>query len=411
MADIKFSCPRCSQHISCDELWGGHQIQCPSCQGELTVPVVPKAAAPQPVAQQAPAPIPTPSSLVPKPPAAAGPKLSLGAPGHASPTATPPPTKPVPIRNLAPPKEKKANPVVKYAGIAAVLAVLGVGGYFGFNWLMEMQAKSNEASRKEEKNSDGGQVGHIAALNDVLDRTEPGHYGERSERRAAGPKQRPGGARDVAVPGADEDAMKGPGAEKPLPTVPPVWTADLQAAKIPDGRANGMISGTNFLVDTARVEASGTAKVLRLFEGQAASPDREVLIYLHLKPGEQVGGQTLEISADQKGPGVPQVAKRWKTNPRLAPTLKSYNTGYVMKLELGQMTNNALPGKIFLAFPDPEQSVVAGIFKVTTPAFDLDMPTPAAAAAPAARPGMTPVPAGMSAADRAAYEKRYGTRR
>src|SRR5690348_11929921 len=128
MADIKFSCPACAQHICCDELWGGHQIKCPGCQGDLTVPMPAKSAvAPAPV------PVPAPSAsagnpLVPKPPAAA--RLSLGAQGHPSPTATPAPTKPVPIRKLAPPAAQKENAVLKYAKIAAILAVLGVGGYF-----------------------------------------------------------------------------------------------------------------------------------------------------------------------------------------------------------------------------------------------------------------------------------------
>ena len=67
---------------------------------------------------------------------------------------------------------------------------------------------------------------------------------------------------------------------------------------------------------------------------------------------------------------VPQVVKRWKTNPRYAPQSKAFSSGYAMKLELGEITNGVLPGKIFVALPDTEQSVVAGVFNATTTLAD-----------------------------------------
>lgn len=38
MSELKFSCPHCTQHISCDPAWAGHSLQCPSCQKQITVP-------------------------------------------------------------------------------------------------------------------------------------------------------------------------------------------------------------------------------------------------------------------------------------------------------------------------------------------------------------------------------------
>jgi hypothetical protein len=70
MAEFKFSCPKCGQHLSGNEQWSGHQIQCPACAATLTVPqaLSPLAAV-----------TPVPKSLVPKPPVSHGPKLSAGA--------------------------------------------------------------------------------------------------------------------------------------------------------------------------------------------------------------------------------------------------------------------------------------------------------------------------------------------
>src|SRR5262249_39989952 len=143
MADIKFSCPHCNQHITCDELWGGHQLQCPGCQGSL---IVPGGAATAPAH----------SPLVPKVPAGPGKLSKAPAPNAPAPGASAP-ARNIPIRNLAPAVRKKQSPVVKFAITAAVLVALGAGGYFGYIWLSDMQSKANAKSREAEKNSDGGQ--------------------------------------------------------------------------------------------------------------------------------------------------------------------------------------------------------------------------------------------------------------
>jgi hypothetical protein len=264
-----------------------------------------------------------------------------------------------------------------------------------------MQSKANAKSREAEKNSDGGQVGHIAELNGVLDATEPGKIPSDPGARR---RQRQNPAAQQAAMAADADGNPAPAAPADSrPVVPAVWTLDLATSKIPEGRVNGAISGTNFVADAARIDPVGTAQVLRFLQGQAVSPDREILVYLHLKAGEKLGGQTLSISQDMRGAGVPQVTKRWKTNPKYAPTLKSFSTGYAMKLELGQFTNNMVPGKIFLALPDTEQSVVAGVFNATVTVPDPNMQQ--------AMPMASPTSPTAPDASRAAFDQRYGIRR
>lgn len=249
---------------------------------------------------------------------------------------------------------------MKWVTITAVVAVLGVGGYFGFGWFKQRQEKANAKQ---------AEIGKIAAGSET--RAEAGEV-----------------ANAAAKP-----------AEKELPVIPAVWTLELDMAKIPEGRANGKISGTNFVVETASLGIVGNAQVLSLRQGAAASPDREILVYLHPKAGEALAGHTWTVSKDMKGPSVPQVAKRWKTNPKFAPTLKSFTAGYAMKLELGPNTNSEISGKIFLALPDAEHSVVAGVFKAATGL--------AAIASPTANPA-APTPAPVSDP---AFQKRYGIKR
>jgi hypothetical protein len=302
MADMTFPCPLCQQPIACDEAWAGQQIQCPICHGNLTVPMRHDTGA----ASTAEDP------LVPKPPPG-GPKLSMGA-------AKAPPLheRAVPIRNLAPPPPKRKKVWVTIVQVAVTLLVLGVGGYYGYNWYLSRQKSAESAAAK---------------------------------------------------PPADAEAPAPVKAPPPPPRVEPaVWTLDLDSAKIPNGPANGSVSSQKFNPKNARVDLVGAAQVLRLYEGQVASPDRDVLVYLQLKPGEKLGGQTLDISKTTAKPaGVIEVIKRWKANPQSPIQLKSFNTGYVLKLELGTPdAKGAIPGKIYLALPDPEQTVVAGQFKADT---------------------------------------------
>jgi hypothetical protein len=321
-------------------------------------------------------------------PAAPAPKLALGQ-AQAQAAAPGAPARTIPIRNLAPPPPPKGNLTLKILKVAGVVAVVGACAYFGFILIGKWQDKANADRKAEEaKNSGESQVGHIANLNAMLDATEPGHFP--GERRGS---KRPNMA---ATPDPDEAGPAG-AADKQLQVIPPVWTLDLAAAKIPEGQANGKISGSNFVVETATVVPSGSAQVLRLAQGSPVSPDRAMLIYLHLKPGEKLGGQTFAVAQDMKQ-SVPSVGKQWKTDPRLPLQSKGFPSGYAMKLELGAPTNGAVPGKIFLALPDPEQSVVAGLFKVALPSVDSLMQAPAAA----------PIPTAGNAAQADAMRKRYG---
>ena len=184
--------------------------------------------------------------------------------------------------------------------------------------------------------------------------------------------------------------------------MPPVWSLDVSKATIPNSKVNGVISGTNFVAETAMC----TAEVLRLFQGASASPDREILVYLHLNPGQSPTGHTWTVSQEMRDRSVPTVMKRWKTNPRYAPLSKSFSTGYAMKLELGEITNGVLPGKIFVALPDTEQSVVAGVFNATTTLADAS----GAGGSPGFAPSPVAVPGG-SDASRKAFQDRYGRKR
>jgi hypothetical protein len=174
------------------------------------------------------------------------------------------------------------------------------------------------------------------------------------------------------APPAGDTAQSGdgapPAAKAPVkegPIVPPVYTLGVKWAKIPECRANGTISGGNFVAESARLDRVGNATVLSLRQGPVASPDRELLVYLRMGANEGPTNRTFTVDSETKT-GSYTVVKRWKTDPKYAPTSRNYSVGYALKVELGAMgEDNTIPGKIYLALPDNEKSVVAGLFKAS----------------------------------------------
>jgi hypothetical protein len=369
MANITFNCPHCNQAVQCDDQWGGQQIQCPLCQGGIIVPQAAPTASGSTGTQK--------NTLVPDVPTSATPKLSFQQ--NAQQPAAP---RSVPIRKLAAPPPKKKNRLVTIGIWVGVAAALGAGVYFGWPLVRQYQEKLNEKTRAAEKDSDGGQVGHIADLNSVLDATDPSNV--RLDKLAK--RRKAGGPGEAPTPMAGDDAAPGAEPGRQAAAVPPTYTLDVTEAKFPDGAVNGSIAGKKFLPDNTRVDLVGAVPVLRLIQGVPTSPDREIMVYLRVKPGEMLANQGWTVASDQKaGSDVPLVYKRWQAAPGAPAAMKAFSSGYAMKLQLDKFADGAVSGKIFLALPDTEKSVVGGAFKATVaiPEGAAAALAPAAAATPA----------------------------
>ena len=130
MAEFKFSCPQCGQHIQCDTGYSGAQINCPSCQQAIVVPQAPRFTA----APTAPPGLSTrQSTTVP----ATGRRFP-GAPG-----AQPP----------AKPKSKALRTVLVITAVVVVLAGLGAGLWFGIP-----KYKAHKAAQAAKKGNPAAQV-------------------------------------------------------------------------------------------------------------------------------------------------------------------------------------------------------------------------------------------------------------
>jgi hypothetical protein len=149
-------------------------------------------------------------------------------------------------------------------------------------------------------------------------------------------------------------------AKSVMPVVPPApdatnWTLNLPEAKLPDEPANGSVHGRGFKLERATIQQGR----LDLRQGPKWPPDVGVSVHLFAERTEDLAGKTVTIEATRTNP--PRTILRWK-NEQGQPVNKDQRQGYALKVEFGQVTNNHLPGRIFIAFPDEAKSYAAGTF-------------------------------------------------
>ncbi len=134
------------------------------------------------------------------------------------------------------------------------------------------------------------------------------------------------------------------------------WSLEVSNAVIPEARVAGRLNGQGFGLDVSTFQ-NGT---LALRQGKGWPPDLGVTIVFPAKKIEDFSGKTVEVWPDRPPP-VPRITLRWKDEQR-EPRNREYRSGYALKASFGQPNEGKLPGRIFLALPDDQQSFLAGTF-------------------------------------------------
>jgi hypothetical protein len=190
MPEFKFSCPQCGQHLSGNEQWSGHQIQCPACATTLTVPGT--VAAPAATA-------PVPKSLVPQPPVSQGAKLAAGATQVAR-SSNP---EPMPRQQLTARPPKSDGTLLKYALYAIVLAALGGAGYlYGPSLVSKVQNIGNSKPDQAAPAAASSGSGPLGEVNGAMDVSETLDGGSSSAGPRPAPARQPVAAPTLAAPAA-----------------------------------------------------------------------------------------------------------------------------------------------------------------------------------------------------------------
>jgi len=161
MADMKFSCPHCGQHISCDEAWAGHQIACPACHDPIVVPQL-----------QAPSVEPAPAVPAREVSKAGAPMLAAGVTQVARSTAH----APAPVKKIIPRQPRSNNSLVGYAILLLVIVGLAWLGYaYGLPMLKDtfQQAPSSGPAAGAGASGNGGtRGGPLGEVNEAMDASE-----------------------------------------------------------------------------------------------------------------------------------------------------------------------------------------------------------------------------------------------
>jgi DNA-directed RNA polymerase subunit M/transcription elongation factor TFIIS len=149
----------------------------------------------------------------------------------------------------------------------------------------------------------------------------------------------------------------------PAPLVAPVasdrnWSLTLDKAVIPGGTVVGRIHGKDFIIERASF-GNGTLILRAGFKGPV---EFGVLINFNGAPPEALAGKKLNITvnADQAA----NVQLRWPDETGAVQKV-NFDSGYAMRLELGNIAKGKLPGKIYLCTPDAEKSYLLGSFTAT----------------------------------------------
>lgn len=133
------------------------------------------------------------------------------------------------------------------------------------------------------------------------------------------------------------------------------WTLNLAAAKIPDVPVSGAVRGIGFKLERAVIQGGK----LDLRQGAKWPPDVGVSIHLFAERAEDLAGKTVVLESTRTN--SPRLFLRWKNETDQAQT-KEFRKGYAARVEFGQVTNNRLNGKIYIAAPDDQKSYAAGTF-------------------------------------------------
>jgi len=142
--------------------------------------------------------------------------------------------------------------------------------------------------------------------------------------------------------------------------VSPFWTLDLTNAVFPDRTAAGEIHGKDFVCREAVLQ--NDLLMLRSEQGWQAMVSANIFTSTDAFSTNAVrilGGRSFEVGTNYAG-FAPSVTLSWRESDMRV--IEMFTNNFAMKLEFGNLSDNKLPGKIYLCLPDAMKSYVAGSF-------------------------------------------------
>ena len=168
-----------------------------------------------------------------------------------------------------------------------------------------------------------------------------------------------------------QSSFQEPGRALPLDTKPDAagWTLALDNATIPDTAAAGRLHSIVFKPQWVRLDLG-----CQLAFGQGGNEtfpnSRFSLNLMMLCQGQaaNLAGQTITVSADQRGHDKPHLIMEWH-DPRTRFPGSLWPEQYALRLEFGELKDGKIPGRIYLCVLDREKSFLRGKFEARVAQF------------------------------------------
>jgi DNA-directed RNA polymerase subunit RPC12/RpoP len=323
MSEFKFSCPACSQNISCDTASVGTQIACPNCNATITVPKETAGTAQRTSGLAIASLVCSLSSFI----------TCVGwLPG-------------IICGHLAKSRLRR-NPSLKGSGLATAGLVIGylflmseVGTTAVYVWRVSNAVKHGFENARQ----------NLATNKIIVVQTQSITVSNNSQP----PEPAPAGV--VVTNNQPVEPVTPPTAVATNQQIEPAkseWTADISKVSFPHHPASGKLHGIDFAVKTASFRNGD----LKIRAGNGTFVD-----IFHLDAS--IEGHSYEIQSDEVGTtNKPLVRMTWNEGDVIQTS--TFSKRYGMKLQFDQAINRTVSAKIYLCFPDDSKSCVAGTFEV-----------------------------------------------
>ena len=323
MSEFKFSCPACSQNISCDTASVGTQIACPNCNATITVPKETAGTAQRTSGLAIASLVCSLSSFI----------TCVGwLPG-------------IICGHLAKSRLRR-NPSLKGSGLATAGLVIGylflmseVGTTAVYVWRVSNAVKHGFENARQ----------NLATNKIIVVQTQSITVSNHSQ------PPKPARAGVVVTNNQPAEPVTPATTVATNQQIEPAkseWTADISKASFPDHPASGKLHGIDFAVKTASFRNGD----LKIRAGNGTFVD-----IFHLDAS--IEGHSYEIQSDEGGnTNKPLVRMTWNEGDVIQTS--TFSKRYGMKLQFDQAINRTVSAKIYLCFPDDSKSCVAGTFEV-----------------------------------------------
>lgn len=133
--------------------------------------------------------------------------------------------------------------------------------------------------------------------------------------------------------------------------------AETAKPAVPEGAVSGTLKGQPFTYTHSSLNKAMT--MFTVSEGEDFFADREVKIFLFLKPNESLENRTWKFNATSTGMN-PHVHLSWKVND--SPNTEIVSTGYQLELKTGAITNGVISGSLNLKVTGKTPAELKGNF-------------------------------------------------